>query len=81
MAQCVRTGAVVLFHEYGCVGRADLFEVGNIVVIQLGHSFEKSTTYDTNEIHQATHQVVIGPGWLHKGRGVAVVPREAIKEL
>lgn len=81
MARCVRTGAVVYFSEYGCTVRADVFEVGDTVVIQLGGAFHKSATYDRKTALRATHQVEVGHGYFQKERGVVVVPREALKEL
>lgn len=72
---CIKTGAYVRFNEYGAFSPADLFEVGDCILIQwmpAGWSFEAH--------REPTHQVTIGEeGYHHDVRGVTVVPRSAVR--
>jgi len=67
MSNCIYTGAVVFFEEYGSYVRADLFRCGNQILIQW---MPESLTYDKME---PTHTVKIGHGYHHEKRGVTVV--------
>lgn len=81
MARCVKTGAKVHFQDYGCVAHADLFEVGDTMIINLGGEFFGAASFDWRDRHNPTHILEIGDGYFHKEKGIAVVPREALQEL
>jgi len=66
---CIYTGATVHFPEYGAFVVADLFLVGDCIIVQWQPD---SWTYD-GQVDQATHHVLIGHGYHHTGRGVTVV--------
>ena len=68
MSQCIYTGALVFFEEYGSTARADLFQCGNQVLIQW---MPESLEYGNER--EATHRVYIGHGYHHTKRGITVV--------
>lgn len=70
MAQCVYTGARVLFTEYGATVVADLFQCGDQILIQW---MPQSLSYEWSR-DEITHNVLIGHGYHHADRGVTVVP-------
>lgn len=77
MNNCIKTGARVHFYEYGMTVAADLFSVGDSLVVNFNPQsavFEKTP--------EATHEVFLGQrGFLHKEKGVAVVPAGCVEVL
>lgn len=81
IGNCIKTGAVVTFIEYGQTFAADLFKVGGSIVIRIApDSFGSEAAFK----HQrpATHEVFVGStGLLDKRGGIAVVPAESLIDL
>lgn len=78
MSQCVYTGALVLLVEYDVCVRADLFLLGDQVLIQWGHPGHDNEqvmdrSYEAKQ--NATHKAIIGHGYHHVWRGITIVPR------
>lgn len=65
---CTYTGAYVQFDDYGAYTPADLFVVGDCVIIQW---MPEGWTHDQSRV--PTHRVTIGDGYHHHHRGVTVV--------
>lgn len=72
---CIYTGAYVHFPEHGAFVSADLFLVGDCIVIQW---MPESWSYDSTP-DQATHHVLIGHDYHHTIRGVTVVHESQCK--
>lgn len=73
---CIKTGARVKFLEYGVVHPADLYAVGDCIVIRTNpnipfHEGIRGTT-------EVTHSAVIGQGFARQSEGIFVVPRSQI---
>lgn len=75
VGKCIKTGARVKVIEYGRVVPADLFQVGDTIVINLaGTDFEECGWFDGTEgMPAATHEVAISNGFFHKHKNVIVV--------
>lgn len=78
--KCIKTGAVVLFLNWGRVGPADLFAVGEQVIVRLNGEFFASTWSVHNEQPRPiSHLVMILTGdFVDKQRGVMVVSPQSI---
>jgi len=78
IGNCIKTGAVVHFEEYGQTFAADLFEVGHSIIVQFQQgSFGDASAF--NFPRAVTHSVIVGSaGYLSKERGIAVVPKFCI---
>lgn len=74
---CVKTGANVLLAEYGSIVHGDLFKVGGCYILQ----FRPGGLHDKHHRGEEsiTHEIIIGHGYLHKDRGVIVVPESHVK--
>lgn len=76
---CVKTGAQVLVLEYGRVQTADLFLVGDCILINFGASIHEGrwpTVDDGNVDVPEDYQVIIGlDGFWHDTKNVLVVPK------
>ena len=76
---CVKTGARVLVLEYGRVQTADLFLVGDCILINFGDSIHEGrwpTVDDGNVEVPEDYQVIIGlDGFWHDTKNVLVVPK------
>ena len=68
---CLYTGAVVLFNEYGAAAPADLYGVGDIIVIRWS---QHGLVYNADPAN-CTHAVDVSRGWHREDIGVTVVPR------
>lgn len=80
IGSCIKTGACVHFIEYDQYIVADLFTVGDAVVIHFtpdafngAHSFQPS--------RPVTHNVYVGSDYLDKRAGYAVVKAANCKEV
>ena len=75
---CVKTGAQVLVLEYGRVQTADLFLVGDCILINFGASIHEGrwpTVDDGNVEVPEDYQAIIGlGGFWHDTKNVLVVP-------
>ena len=72
--KCVKTAAQVMILEYGRVAGADIFVVGDNLVINFGGEYPENGHWP--EEVPPTHQVTIGmDGFFHSKKGVLVVPR------
>ena len=70
---CVKTGARVLVLEYGKVQTADLFLVGDCMVINFGASIHEGRWPE--EGVEPSYQAIIGlEGFYHDTKNVLVVP-------
>lgn len=77
MNNCIKTGARVRITNYNITVPADLFEVGDCVVVNMNPGvFE----YGHELSLEATHEVMCVKGFLHKDKGVCVIPKELIRE-
>lgn len=74
IGNCIKTGAVVKVVEYGQTIAADLFQVGESVVIRFSPgAFDQAFAF--NHPRPVTHEVYVGSaGCLDKRGGIAVVP-------
>ena len=71
---CVKTGARVLVLEYGKVQTADLFLVGDCMVINFGASIHEGSWPE--EGVEPPYQAIIGlEGFYHDTKNVLVVPK------
>jgi hypothetical protein len=72
IGNCIKTGAVVKFTEYGQTFAADLFKVANAVIIRFApNAFDDPMAF--NHPRAVTHEVYIGSsGLLDKRNGYAV---------
>lgn len=75
---CVRTGAAVLVLEYGFVQKADVFLIGDCILLNFGASIFEGYRPD---IHApCDYEVCIGMnGFWHEGKNVLVVPKHQFK--
>lgn len=72
--RCVKTAALVGVLDYGYAQRADIFEVGDTLVINFGGDIYQGVRFKMEEI--PPHQVSIGlEGFYHSDKHVLVVPR------
>lgn len=73
IGNCIKTGAVVKFSEYNQSMAADLFRVGDSIVIRFSpNAFDSSVSF--NYPRPVTHEVYVGStGLLDKFGGIAVV--------
>lgn len=74
---CVKTGAQVLVLEYGRVQTADLFLVGDCMVINFGTSIHEGRwpVHDDADGDGEAYQAIIGlDGFYHDTKNVLVVP-------
>lgn len=70
---CVKTGAQVLVLEYGRVQTADLFLVGDCIVINFGANIHEGRWPE--EGVETPYQAIIGlDGFWHDTKNVLVVP-------
>ena len=70
---CVKTGAQVLVLEYGRVQTADLFLVGDCIVINFGANIHEGRWPE--EGAETPYQAIIGlDGFYHDTKNVLVVP-------
>ena len=70
---CVKTGAQVLVLEYGRVQTADLFLVGDCIVINFGANIHEGRWPE--EGVETSYQTIIGlDGFWHDTKNVLVVP-------
>lgn len=75
VGNCIKTGARVLFEEYGFVFAADLYRVGNCIVIRT----TRHRAYDQPTLLRATHVVTLGESSFGKeASGVFVVTEDQI---
>lgn len=81
IGNCIKTGAVVLFKEYGQTFVADLFQVGHSIVIRFTFgAFDQPMAF--NHPRPVTHEVYIGSyGLLDKRGGIAVALEIHLKEV
>jgi hypothetical protein len=71
---CVKTGATVLVLDYGYAQRADIFLLGDTLVLNFGANILEG--HRVLEKSQFDYQVVIGmEGFYHEGKNVLVVPK------
>ena len=71
---CVKTGAQVLVLEYGRVQTADLFLVGDCIVINFGANIHEGRWPE--EGVETPYQAIIGlDGFWHDTKNVLVVPK------
>lgn len=71
---CVKTGARVLVLEYGRVQTADLFLVGDCIVINFGANIHEGRWPE--EGVETPYQAIIGlDGFWHDTKNVLVVPK------
>ena len=78
MNHCIKTGAHVHFLEYDLTLPADLFEVGDCVVINANAG---AFDYGHELNLKASHRVAVGSGFLHKEKGLCVVHRSQIEKV
>jgi hypothetical protein len=72
MSECTYTGARVFFFDYDFVVPADLYVVGDVVIIRWNIKGRLYITPDT----ETTHEVTVGKdGWHREDIGVTVVPK------
>lgn len=72
IGNCLRTGAFVLFEEYGFAVPADIFSVGDTYVLRTNPDVR---FYNAPLPRAVTHVVTIGNvGFFKEAAGVAVVP-------
>lgn len=79
IGKCVKTGAQVTVLDYGRTGWADVFAVGDCIVIHFGHD-----VFDQGEFlpdgQKAPYEVWLGAhGFAHKGKRMIVVPRSQFR--
>lgn len=72
---CIYTGAYVHFVEYGTYALADLFQIGDTIVVHLPGALSDKTLgeHERQPLRSVSHEVCIGGGF-HR-RGVVVVPK------
>jgi len=78
---CIKTGARVYFENYGIIAAADLYTVGDTIIIRwTPQSYNQATRED---IKQATHSVFLRGSdlWHREDLGVTVVPSHMIRTL
>lgn len=73
---CIKTGARVRFLEYGITHAADLFAVGDAIVVHCNYQ----DFYDGTHV-RATHSVVVGDGYMNKDKRIFVVPADHVRDL
>ncbi len=78
---CIKTGAVVCFIEYGQTFVADLFKVGDAIIIHTAPDvFDKPMAFD--HPRPVTHDVYIGSaGLIDKRAGFFVALAANVKEV
>lgn len=77
---CIKTGAVVLFEDYGQIYVADLFEVGDAIVINFTpDTWAKPLAF--SHPRRITHLVTLSEGFLQKDKGVCVVLAKHLKDV
>lgn len=83
IGNCTKTGAVVKFIEYGQTFVADLFKVGDAIVVRFTPgSFDQVSSLTLDERRPVTHEVYIGSyGLLDKRGGIAVALEIHLKEV
>lgn len=81
IGNCIKTGAAVFFNEYQQTIVADLFSVGDTIVMHMApKTFDSDFVF--NNQRPATHEAYIGTsGFLDKVRGLAVVKACNFAEL
>lgn len=71
---CVKTGAQVLVLEYGRVQGADIFLIGDCILLNFGDCIHQGRWPSEGET--VDYQVMIGmDGFWHEGKNVLVVPK------
>jgi hypothetical protein len=79
---CIKTGARVFFPEYGVVLPADLYAIGNCILIRTnpGAITKSNGTYNAMD---ATHIVAAGYGdsFYRDDIGIFVVPQGRVEEV
>lgn len=79
IGNCIKTGAIVDFYEWGTATPCDLYEVGDSVVIRF---FAGKFYTDDHHHRPVTHKALIGTeGYLDKANGFACVPKADIETL
>lgn len=79
---CIKTGARVYLDNYGSSAPADLFAVGECIVVRFPQAYDECCVFD-NPPTRVTHIVEVFDGndyWWRKDLGVLVIPRKLIKE-
>jgi hypothetical protein len=74
---CIYTGARVFFQDYDFIVPADLYEVGDTIIIRWNPQGKEYTNV-TNE-SSSTHDVWIVHGWHREDIGVTVIKKEYIR--
>lgn len=76
MNNCIKTGARVWLIEYNETFAADLFAVGDCVVVNMNpHSLQFGRSEKT------THHLAVAGQFFHKDKGVIVLPSDRIFEV
>lgn len=79
LGNCIKTGARVLFAEYGFMVPADIFQVGDCFVLRTN---PETRNYAPELVARCTHEVTIGNiGFFHEAAGVAVVPKNLLRVI
>lgn len=80
IGNCIKTGACVHFLEYGQLIVADLFKVGDAVVIQFApDAFNGQSSFKPSR--PVTHEAYVGSDYLSKRDGYAVVKSIGVCEV
>ena len=79
MSQCIKTGAIVHFSDYGCVAACDLFEHGDVIIAKLPGPWDRTAHFGDIGL-AVTHDIHIGNGYLSKTGGVVVVNKSSVSE-
>lgn len=75
MNPCIKTGARVHVLDYDGLAPADLFLVGNAVLVRFGVGQRTTLRYGKDVLEHATHTLTIGhAGIWREDLGIAVVP-------
>jgi len=79
---CIKNGARVYLENYGSSAPADLFAVGNCIVVRFPRAFDECCEFESPST-PITHVVEVFDGsdyYWRKDLGVLVIPRQLIKE-
>lgn len=77
MTTCIKTGAVVHFPEWNMTHAADLYAVGNCILIKMNYAdFYASTNREVTH-----HAVVWNTGYIDKDKRIAFIPADQMKVI
>lgn len=80
--RCIKTGAWVLFEDYGFTAPADLFTVGEDTIVVKFNGNVMQNCYYGESPRPITHKVqCLDDGYWRSDIGVLVVPQRNIQEV